>query len=65
MASAGPGDYVVILLIVGRSKASDIKLVLVREPRLVKLGFLLVRFYMTKSLFMLLFASYMRKLVLF
>jgi hypothetical protein len=40
MASLWPGDYVVILLTVGGSKASDIKLVLHREPRTSKTLFL-------------------------
>jgi ADP-ribose pyrophosphatase YjhB (NUDIX family) len=33
MASVGPGHYVLVVLHVGGSKASDIKLVLQREPR--------------------------------
>jgi hypothetical protein len=33
MAFLGPGNYVVVVLLVGGSKAFDIKLVLHREPR--------------------------------
>jgi 8-oxo-dGTP pyrophosphatase MutT (NUDIX family) len=33
MAVVGPSNYVVVVLTVGGSKASDIKLVLQREPR--------------------------------
>jgi 8-oxo-dGTP pyrophosphatase MutT (NUDIX family) len=40
MASLGPGNYVVILLNVGGSNASYIKLVLQREPRTNKTWFL-------------------------
>jgi hypothetical protein len=36
MSSLGQGDCVVILMIVGGSKASNIKLVLLREPRTQK-----------------------------
>jgi hypothetical protein len=36
MTSLGPGNYVVIVLLVGGSKASDFKLVLQREPRTSK-----------------------------
>jgi hypothetical protein len=37
MTSVGPGDYVVAVLPVGGTKASDIRLVLQREPRSGKL----------------------------
>jgi 8-oxo-dGTP pyrophosphatase MutT (NUDIX family) len=40
MASVGLGHYVVVVLHVGGSKASDIKLVLQREPRTGKTWFL-------------------------
>jgi hypothetical protein len=40
MAFVGPGHYVVVVLHVGGSKASDIKLVLHREPRNDKTWFL-------------------------
>jgi hypothetical protein len=40
MASLGPGNYVVVVLHVGGSKASDIKLVLQREPRIGKTLFI-------------------------
>jgi hypothetical protein len=33
MASVGPGRYVVVVLHVGGTKLSDVKLVLQREPR--------------------------------
>jgi 8-oxo-dGTP pyrophosphatase MutT (NUDIX family) len=33
MASLGPGHYVVLVIHVGRTKPSDLKLVLQREPR--------------------------------
>jgi 8-oxo-dGTP pyrophosphatase MutT (NUDIX family) len=36
MVSVGPGHYVVVVLHVGGSKASDIKLVLQHEPRIGK-----------------------------
>jgi hypothetical protein len=36
MVSVGLGHYVVVVLHVGGSKASDIKLVLYREPRIGK-----------------------------
>jgi hypothetical protein len=39
MASVGLGHYVVAVLHVGGSKASDIKLVLQREPRTVNIWF--------------------------
>jgi hypothetical protein len=39
MAYVGPGRYVVVVLHVGGSKASDIKLVLQREPRFGKTWF--------------------------
>jgi hypothetical protein len=65
MASVGHGHYVVVVLHVGGSKASDINQVLQREPRAVKHGFLSVRSCLTKSVLMPLFASYLRKLALF
>jgi ADP-ribose pyrophosphatase YjhB (NUDIX family) len=40
MATLGPGNFVLVVLPVGGSKASDIKLVLKREPRNVKTWFL-------------------------
>jgi 8-oxo-dGTP pyrophosphatase MutT (NUDIX family) len=40
MASVGHGNYVVVVLNVGGSKASNIKLVLQREPRTSKNWFL-------------------------
>jgi ADP-ribose pyrophosphatase YjhB (NUDIX family) len=40
MTSLGPSHYVVVVLHVGCSKASDIKLVLQREPRFGKTWFL-------------------------
>jgi hypothetical protein len=57
---------VVVVLHVGGSKASDIKLVLQREPRngKLKLGFLQVRYCLTRSLLMLLLVSYLKKLAL-
>jgi ADP-ribose pyrophosphatase YjhB (NUDIX family) len=39
MASVGPGRYVVVVLHVGGTKLSDIKLVLQREPRTGKTWF--------------------------
>jgi 8-oxo-dGTP pyrophosphatase MutT (NUDIX family) len=39
MASVGPGHYVVVVLHAGISKASYIKLVLQREPRIGKAWF--------------------------
>jgi 8-oxo-dGTP pyrophosphatase MutT (NUDIX family) len=39
MASVGPGHYVVVVLHIGGSKASDIKPVLQREPRTRKTWF--------------------------
>jgi hypothetical protein len=40
MASLEPGNYVVVALHVGSSKALDVKLVLQREPRISKTWFL-------------------------
>jgi 8-oxo-dGTP pyrophosphatase MutT (NUDIX family) len=40
MASLGPRNYVQVVLLVGGSKAYDIKLVLQREPRTGKTWFL-------------------------
>jgi 8-oxo-dGTP pyrophosphatase MutT (NUDIX family) len=40
MASVGPGRYVVVVLHVGGTRLSDIKLVLQREPRYGKTWFL-------------------------
>jgi hypothetical protein len=65
MASVGLGRYVVLVLRVGGSKLSDVKLVLQREPRSGKTRFQLVRFHLTKNLSILSFESYMRKLALF
>jgi 8-oxo-dGTP pyrophosphatase MutT (NUDIX family) len=39
MASVGPGRYVVVVLHVGGTKLSDVKLVLQREPRYGKTWF--------------------------
>jgi 8-oxo-dGTP pyrophosphatase MutT (NUDIX family) len=39
MAHVGPGHYVMVVMHVGGSKASDIKLVLQREPRIGKTWF--------------------------
>jgi 8-oxo-dGTP pyrophosphatase MutT (NUDIX family) len=39
MASVGPGRYVVVVLHVGGTKRSDVKLVLQREPRTGKTWF--------------------------
>jgi 8-oxo-dGTP pyrophosphatase MutT (NUDIX family) len=39
MASVGPGRYVVVVLHVGETKLSDVKLVLQREPRTGKTWF--------------------------
>jgi 8-oxo-dGTP pyrophosphatase MutT (NUDIX family) len=39
MASVGPGRYVVVVLHVGGTKLSDVKLVLQREPRSIKTWF--------------------------
>jgi ADP-ribose pyrophosphatase YjhB (NUDIX family) len=39
MASVGPGRYVVVVINVGGTKFSDIKLVLLREPRSSKTWF--------------------------
>jgi 8-oxo-dGTP pyrophosphatase MutT (NUDIX family) len=39
MASVGPGRYVVVVLHVGGTKVSDVKLVLQREPRSCKTWF--------------------------
>jgi 8-oxo-dGTP pyrophosphatase MutT (NUDIX family) len=39
MASVGPGRYVVVVLHVGGTKLSDVKLVLQREPRTGKTWF--------------------------
>jgi 8-oxo-dGTP pyrophosphatase MutT (NUDIX family) len=39
MASLGHGNYVVVVLPIRGSKASDIKLVIHREPRIVKFWF--------------------------
>jgi hypothetical protein len=38
MASVGPGRYVVVVLHVGGTKLSDVKLVLQREHRTGKIG---------------------------
>jgi hypothetical protein len=64
MASIGHGQYVVVVLYVGGSKAPDIKLVLQREPRTSKTWFLAGSILPNGSLLMLLFASYLRKLAL-
>jgi hypothetical protein len=40
MASLGPSNYMVVVMLVGGSKASDIKLVLQCEPRTGKTLFL-------------------------
>jgi 8-oxo-dGTP pyrophosphatase MutT (NUDIX family) len=39
MASLGPGNYVVVVLLVGGSKVSDIKFILQRELRTCKTWF--------------------------
>jgi hypothetical protein len=64
MAYVGPSNYVVVVVHVGGSKASNIKLVLQRESRTVKLCFLPVRFYLTKSMRTLRFMSCLKKLAL-
>jgi hypothetical protein len=64
MAFVGHGNYVVVVLHVGGSKAYDIKLVLHREPRTGYTWFLPVRSYLTKSKSTLPFANCLRKLTL-
>jgi hypothetical protein len=64
MASVGHGHYVVVVLHVGGSKPFDVKLVLQREPRSGKSGSLLAQSQLTKSMSILPFVSYMRKLAL-
>jgi 8-oxo-dGTP pyrophosphatase MutT (NUDIX family) len=39
MASLGPGNYAVVVLLVGGSKVSNIKFILQREPRTCKIWF--------------------------
>jgi hypothetical protein len=63
MASVGLGRYVEVVLHVGGTKLSDIKLVLHREPRSGKTWFLVGSVTaITKSRSMLPFVSYTRKL---
>jgi hypothetical protein len=47
MAFVGPSNYAVVVLHIEGSKALNIKLLLQREPVMVELGFLPVRFYVT------------------
>jgi hypothetical protein len=61
MASLGPRNYVVVVVHVGGSKASDVKLVLQREPRSGKARFLPVLFCLMKDPSTLPFASCLRK----
>jgi hypothetical protein len=61
MASVGPGRYVVVVLHVGETKLSEVKLVLKREPRTGKTWFPAGSVTANESLLMLPFESYMRK----
>jgi hypothetical protein len=65
MAYVGSGRYVVLVLHVGGTKLSNVKLMLQRELRTGKTWFPVgSQSQLTKSLLMLPFASYTRKLVL-
>jgi hypothetical protein len=66
MAYVGPSSHnVVVVLHVGGSKASrTLSLFYIVSLVLVKHGFLPVRLCRTKSMLMMLFASYLRKLAL-
>jgi hypothetical protein len=64
MAFVGLGHYVVVVLHVGGSEASDIKLLYNVNLVLTKLGSRLVRFRLLKRMSMLLLESCMRKLAL-
>jgi hypothetical protein len=61
MASVGPGHFVVVVLHIGGSKASDIQPFYSVSLALVKLGFLPVQYCLTRSLLMLLFVSYFKE----
>jgi hypothetical protein len=65
MASIGPGRYVVVVLHVGGSKLTDIKLVLQREPSTGKTLFPVDSISSNEKHVGVLFLSCMRKLALY
>jgi hypothetical protein len=62
--AVGFGNYVVVVLLVGGSKAYDINSIYSVSPVPVKLGFVPVRFYLTKRMSTMPLANCSRKFTL-